>query len=457
MKKINNSCLLFTEINDKYSKKAEAITKKIFKKVIIIRKSNKYFPKFNGNKYKNYDYLFSFKTKIIFKKKFIDNTKIAAINFHTSLPRYPGSGGVAWSLYNKDEDYGVTCHFLNQKIDQGKIILVKKYPMEENYNLTTLQKKTSENHLSLFYLVLKKISSEGPEWLNKTSSGNTYRWSNKTYRISELNELRKIEKKTNKEEIDLITKSTKFKKHDIKFVDNKYNITPETGAIIQPSFFPWAGFFHIISRVEKFIFLDHVQFQKDFGARNVILSKNQSFYINFQLKKDSRDKSFNERYFLNFKQSLNDLKKQLEFSYSKAKNYNDLKNLFKFEENFDNIADFNIFMIKRISNYLNLGTKFFRSSNIIHENKQRSDLLSHICNLYNIKKYLSPIGSKEYMEKDNFGKIFKGEFKFSSFESRPYFQTGEKFLSYLSILDLIAHNDQRAAKEYVYARNIKYW
>ena len=69
-----------------------------------------------------------------------------------------------------------------------------------------------------------------------------------------------------------------------------------------------------------------MQFQKDFGARNVILSKNQSFYINFQLKKDSRDKSFNERYFLNFKQSLNDLKKQLEFSYSKAKNYNDLKN-----------------------------------------------------------------------------------------------------------------------------------
>ena len=45
-------------------------------------------------------------------------------------------------------------------------------------------------------------------------------------------------------------------------------------AIMQPHYFPWSGYFNLISKVDNFVFLDDAQFSKDsWQVRNKILIK----------------------------------------------------------------------------------------------------------------------------------------------------------------------------------------
>ena len=57
-------------------------------------------------------------------------------------------------------------------------------------------------------------------------------------------------------------------------------------AIMQPHYFPWAGYFNLISKVNKFVFLDDVQFSKNsWQSRNQIIINDQKKWIMIPLKK----------------------------------------------------------------------------------------------------------------------------------------------------------------------------
>ena len=51
----------------------------------------------------------------------------AAINFHPGPPEYRGTGCVNYALYENSKFYGCTAHLINEKVDNGKIIDVKKF------------------------------------------------------------------------------------------------------------------------------------------------------------------------------------------------------------------------------------------------------------------------------------------------------------------------------------------
>ena len=51
-------------------------------------------------------------------------------------------------------------------------------------------------------------------------------------------------------------------------------------AIMQPSFIPWLGYFALIKSVDKFVFLDDVQFDKrSWQQRNYIFNNNSPFLL----------------------------------------------------------------------------------------------------------------------------------------------------------------------------------
>ena len=74
-------------------------------------------------------------------------------------------------------------------------------------------------------------------------------------------------------------------------------------AIMQPHFFPWSGYFNLISKVDKFVFLDDVQYSKNsWQNRNYILTNKKRFLINIPVNKSSldtniKDKLINKKYF----------------------------------------------------------------------------------------------------------------------------------------------------------------
>ena len=57
-------------------------------------------------------------------------------------------------------------------------------------------------------------------------------------------------------------------------------------AIMQPTYFPWAGYFSLINYVDTFVFLDNVQFdRRSWQQRNQIAHKDKKMWITVPVKK----------------------------------------------------------------------------------------------------------------------------------------------------------------------------
>ena len=95
----------------------------------------------------------------ILNKRFINRFNKKIINIHPSLlPKYKGLNTFQRTLKNNDKITGCTVHYVNSKLDSGKIILKKKIIIEQNDNKKTLKAKVqakeyraySESIVSIF-------------------------------------------------------------------------------------------------------------------------------------------------------------------------------------------------------------------------------------------------------------------------------------------------------------------
>ena len=78
----------------------------------------------------------------ILSKDFIKKFKGKILNIHPSLlPKYKGLNTHKRALSNKEKYSGCTVHFVNSKLDSGKIILQKKVRISKNETEASLAKK----------------------------------------------------------------------------------------------------------------------------------------------------------------------------------------------------------------------------------------------------------------------------------------------------------------------------
>jgi phosphoribosylglycinamide formyltransferase-1 len=208
-KKNNFRCIFFGKKNDLQSLEAIKYLKKFYKKVEVILNENIIGEKLDFKKYKGYDLVFSFKTKIIFPEYFLKSTKLYNINFHPALPKYPGSGGGAWAILNNDKYSGVTVHFINNKIDNGRIILVKKFKIKKKINITEILNINNENQLKVFKHVVVNLFKKN--WLKNQLKKKEYKWNTRDIKIVKLNKIRKIDKNISKEKLSKIIRATNYK------------------------------------------------------------------------------------------------------------------------------------------------------------------------------------------------------------------------------------------------------
>ena len=93
----------------------------------------------------------------IIPQKFLNIPKLGAINLHASLlPSYRGASPIQYALLNGDKKTGVTTFFMDDKIDNGKIIMQKEFKINDNDNYASLMKKV-ESHGS--DIVIKTIDN----------------------------------------------------------------------------------------------------------------------------------------------------------------------------------------------------------------------------------------------------------------------------------------------------------
>mgnify|MGYP001400545667 CR=1 FL=1 len=95
----------------------------------------------------------------ILSSNFIKSFKGTIINIHPSLlPKYKGLNTHQRAMDNNDKFCGCTVHFVNSKLDSGKIILQKKVKIFKNDTVKKIKKRVlKQEHLLYPKAVLKVI------------------------------------------------------------------------------------------------------------------------------------------------------------------------------------------------------------------------------------------------------------------------------------------------------------
>ena len=96
----------------------------------------------------------------ILSKNFIKNFKGKILNIHPSLlPKYKGLDTHERAIENKDKYSGCTVHFVNSKLDSGKIILQKKVNILKKDTPSSLAKRILVQEHKLYPKAILKIFS----------------------------------------------------------------------------------------------------------------------------------------------------------------------------------------------------------------------------------------------------------------------------------------------------------
>ena len=96
----------------------------------------------------------------ILSRNFITKFSGKILNIHPSLlPKYKGLNTHQRVLSNKEKYSGCTVHFVNSKLDSGKIILQKKVKITKNETKKSLAKKVLEQEHKLYPRAVLKVFS----------------------------------------------------------------------------------------------------------------------------------------------------------------------------------------------------------------------------------------------------------------------------------------------------------
>ena len=94
----------------------------------------------------------------ILSENFVKKFKGKILNIHPSLlPKYKGLNTHKRVLNNKEKYSGCTVHFVNSKLDSGKIILQKKVKISKKETEATLTKKILAQEHKLYPKAILKV------------------------------------------------------------------------------------------------------------------------------------------------------------------------------------------------------------------------------------------------------------------------------------------------------------
>jgi phosphoribosylglycinamide formyltransferase-1 len=131
---------------------------KIKKKVFDFKNSSSDKKVINELKKNNIDLICLAGFMKILSKSFIKSFKGKIINIHPSLlPKYKGLNTHEKAIKNKDKYSGCTVHFVNSKLDSGKIINQKKVKINKFDTPKTLAKKILAQEHKLYPVAIMKI------------------------------------------------------------------------------------------------------------------------------------------------------------------------------------------------------------------------------------------------------------------------------------------------------------
>lgn len=212
--------------------------------------------------------------------------------------------------------------------------------------------------------------------------------------------------------------------------------------IMQPYFFPYIGYFQLITAVDMFIIYDNVKYtKKGWINRNRMLQNDKDVMFSLPLKNDS--------------DYLNVCKRELAADFNRDKLLNQIKGAYRrapyFAQTFPLIErivrhkDTNLFRflhysIVKTCEHLGIKTEIRISSSIAIDHGLKSqDKVLALCEAVGASTYVNTIGGMELYSKETFRE--KGiELQFIQPKLFKYPQFGNNFVPWLSIIDVMMFN-----------------
>lgn len=104
----------------------------------------------------------------LFPKELVRKENITIINFHNALlPNYPGRNATTWVIYRGEKETGITWHYVTEGVDEGDIIIQKRYVIEEDvkaYELAeALMRLAFEGFMQIFDMVFRGTANRSPQ------------------------------------------------------------------------------------------------------------------------------------------------------------------------------------------------------------------------------------------------------------------------------------------------------
>ena len=214
----------------------------------------------------------------------------------------------------------------------------------------------------------------------------------------------------------------------------------KAAAIMQPTYLPWLGYFGLMDSVDVFVLLDSVQFaRRSWQQRNQIKTAQGATWLTVPvLSKGAREQSISDVLIDKCRDFSAAHIRSIELSYCKAPYFADYAaGLFGIlRGGHDRLASLTVELITWLRDQLCIKTPLLRASEI-NVGGRKADLLAAICQHAGADHYVSPPGSREYMEEST---VFADEgiaVTYHAYLHPNYPQQHGDFLPYMSTIDLL--------------------
>lgn len=223
-------------------------------------------------------------------------------------------------------------------------------------------------------------------------------------------------------------------------------------AIMQPTFLPWSGYFHLIASADTFVLLDTVQIEKQsWQTRNRILVNGREHVLSLPVDRATLGGAIAQAQTRPRAEWFAKLRQTLAQAYAWSPHRGDMLDAFDHAYGAGDLslARMNSAFIASICALLDIKTGLLHASEL-EGGGARSERLVAICRHTGADIYLSPRGSADYLASDGFDAMGGPELRFQNYTPAPYAQKrATHFISHLSIVDVYAHLGRDGTKNYI--------
>lgn len=214
------------------------------------------------------------------------------------------------------------------------------------------------------------------------------------------------------------------------------------GAILQPTYLPWVGYFEMIAAADIFVVYDHVQFvKKSWHHRNRIKGPNGEILLTIPAKKAPRETALcNTELALVYEKALSDHWVSISHAYKKSPYFDNYSAALQslYSAKYTSLTDLTVTFIRYFCEQLGITTPFLNSSSFLLDRTltNSTEKVIELCRKANITALYDANGAQSIIDTVVFDENHIS-ISFQNYEHPTYSQLFGVFLPYMSILDLL--------------------